>query len=162
MDITIRRYRQEDLPAMMEIWNAVVREGDAFPQLEPLGSQEEAEAFFAGQSFTGVAADGETVLGLYILHPNNIGRCGHLCNASFAVGAQARGKRIGEHMVKHCMEQGRELGFRVLQFNAVVRTNASAIHLYEKLGFVRLGVVPSGFLMKDGSFEDIVLFYHTL
>ena len=65
-------------------------------------------------------------------------------------------------MVKHCMEQGRELGFRVLQFNAVVRTNASAIHLYEKLGFVRLGFVPGGFLMKDGSFEDIVLFYHTL
>ena len=24
------------------------------------------------------------VLGLYILHPNNIGRCGHIANASYA------------------------------------------------------------------------------
>ena len=162
MDITIRRYREEDLSAMTEIWNAVVNEGDAFPQTEPLGCPEEAQAFFAGQSFTGVAADGDTVLGLYILHPNNIGRCGHLCNASFAVGEQARGKHIGERLVKHCMEQGGKLGFRILQFNAVARTNASAIHLYEKLGFVKLGAVPGGFQMKDGSFEDIVLFYHTL
>jgi len=32
-----------------------------------------------------------------------------------------------------------------MQFNAVVATNASAIHLYEKLGFVRLGVIPKGY-----------------
>lgn len=158
MDITIRQYREQDLSAMMEIWNEVVEEGIAFPQTEPLRTQEEADLFFAGQSFTGVALDGETVLGLYILHPNNIGRCGHLCNASFAVGAQARGKHIGELLVRHCMEKGRKLEFRVLQFNAVVRTNAFAIHLYEKLGFVRLGVVPGGFLIKDGSFEDIFSF----
>ena len=162
MAITIRQFHDADLPGMMKIWNGVVEEGIAFPQTEPLRTREESRAFFAGQSFTGAALDGETVLGLYILHPNNIGRCGHLCNASFAVGAQARGKHIGEQLVRHCMEKGRELGFRVLQFNAVVCTNASAIHLYEKLGFVRLGTVPGGFLMKDGSYEDIVLFYHTL
>jgi ribosomal protein S18 acetylase RimI-like enzyme len=32
-----------------------------------------------------------------------------------------------------------------MQFNAVVATNASAIHLYEKLDFVRLGVIPKGY-----------------
>ena len=49
-----------------------------------------------------------------------------------------------------------------MQFNAVVKSNLGAIHLYEKLGFVRIGEVPGGFLMKDGHYEDIVLFYHTL
>ena len=34
---------------------------NAFPQTEPLVCPEEAQAFFAGQSFTGVAADGEDV-----------------------------------------------------------------------------------------------------
>ena len=40
------------------------------------------------------AEDGR-VLGLYILHPNNVGRCGHIANASYAVSSAARGKGIG-------------------------------------------------------------------
>lgn len=158
----IREYQREDLSSMTEIWNEVVICGDAFPQMEPLASIKEAQAFFGGQSFTGVAQEEDGLIGLYILHPNNVGRCGHIANASFAVKKAARGKRIGEKLVLHCMGKGKALGFRILQFNAVVKTNACAIHLYEKLGFTSLGTVPGGFLMKDGTYEDIVLFYHTL
>ena len=121
-------------------------------------------ALFANQSFTGVAEDKDTgeILGLYILHPNNLGRCAHISNASFAVKKECRGLHIGEKLVLHCLEKAKELGFRIIQFNAVVSTNHGAIHLYEKLGFVRLGTIPEGFLMKNGSYEDIVLFYKTL
>ena len=48
--IHIRPYVKEDLPAMREIWNQVVEEGNAFPQTEPL-SPADAEPFFASQSF---------------------------------------------------------------------------------------------------------------
>ena len=163
MNIIVREYRDQDLPEMMAIWNEIVEDGIAFPQLEPL-TREEAMALFSEQSFTGVAEDLDSgrVLGLYILHPNNIGRCGHISNASYGVLSQARGLKVGEKLVRHSINKGRELGFGVLQFNAVVKTNASAIHLYEKLGFVRLGTIPKGFLMKDGTFEDIILFYLTL
>ena len=54
---------------------------------------------------------------------------------------------------------GHKLGFKVLQFNAVVSTNTAAIHLYEKIGFHRLGTVPNGFMLADGSYADIILFY---
>ena len=60
------------------------------------------------------------------------------------------------------MEKGRELGYRILQFNAVVAGNTAALHLYEKLGFVKLGVIPGGFLMKDGTYQDIIPHYHVL
>ena len=50
---------------------------------------------------------GGEIVGLYILHPNNVGRCGHICNASYAVKSQLRGHHIGEALVKHCMEQGK-------------------------------------------------------
>lgn len=162
MDITIRAWRQEDLPAMIWIWNHIVEEGVAFPQEELLDSETGA-SFFSSQTYCAVAEDisGE-ILGLYILHPNNIGRCGHLCNASYAVHPFHRGKHIGEALVKDCLVQGKAHGFLVLQFNAVVATNIHARHLYERLGFQQLGVIPGGFRMKDGHYEDICPYYHLL
>lgn len=161
--LKIKKYEKTDLKDAVMIWNQVVEDGVAFPQTEPL-TEETGHTFFEEQSFTGIAYDERSgeIVGLYILHPNNIGRCGHICNASYAVRADMRGQHIGELLVKHCMEKGKELGFRILQFNAVVSSNTYALRLYEKLGFVRLGTIPGGFLMKDGHYEDIIPHYHAL
>lgn len=163
MHVIIRAYTDKDIAAMNEIWNEVVRDGVAFPQTEYLDA-ESGRAFFDSQTCCGVAEDADSgrLLGLYILHPNNVGRCGHICNASYAVRGTARGHKIGEALVRDSLEQGRAHGFRILQFNAVVRTNTAARRLYEKLGFVQLGVIPQGFLMQDGHYEDICPYYHTL
>lgn len=163
MNITVREYTEADLPTMINIWNEVVEDGIAFPQEEALDS-ETGKEFFASQSFSAAAVDEETgkVLGLYIFHPNNVGRCGHICNASYAVSKKARGLHIGEKLVSDCLSRAKALGFGVLQFNAVVRTNIHARHLYERLGFVQLGVIPKGFRMKDGHYEDICPYYHEL
>lgn len=162
MEFFVRPYRAEDIPAMNAIWNRVVEDGVAFPQEEFLTEESGAE-FFAAQSLSAVAcsAAGE-VLGLYILHPNNIGRCGHICNASYAVRADLRGRHIGEALVSDCLKQAKQLGFGVLQFNAVVENNIHARHLYERLGFVQLGVIPAGFRMKDGTYANICPYYHEL
>lgn len=163
MKIRIKSYETEDAKGAVMIWNQVVEEGKAFPQTELL-TEENGDVFFKEQSFTGIAYDENSgeIVGLYILHPNNIGRCGHICNASYAVRADVRGCHIGELLVRHCLAKGKELGFRILQFNAVVRSNTYALRLYEKLGFVRLGTIPGGFLMKDGHYEDIILHYYEL
>lgn len=163
MGLIIRQYRESDLPAMLCIWNEVVEEGNAFPQEERLDF-ETGKAFFAGQSYCGIAEDTGTgkLYGLYILHPNNVGRCGHICNASYAVSVGSRGMHIGEKLVKDSLLQGKEHGFNVLQFNAVVEGNIHARHLYERLGFVQLGVIPGGFRMSDGHFEDICPYYRVL
>lgn len=159
----VRAYTQNDLPALIAIWNRVVEDGIAFPQTELLDADTGA-AFFAAQDFTAAAVDGESgkVLGLYILHPNNIGRCGHICNTSYAVAPDARGSGVGRALVTHSLAQGKALGFRILQFNAVVASNAPARHLYESLGFVQLGVIPGGFLTRSGVYEDICPYYHLL
>ena len=157
----IRKYSENDVPAMIRIWNEVVEEGVAFPQLELL-DKESGRAFFAAQTYCGVADDNGTVVGLYILHPNNVGRCGHIANASYAVDRESRGLHIGEKLVSDCLAQGKAHGYRVLQFNAVVASNVHARHLYERLGFKQLGTIPGGFRMKDGSYEDICPYYHEL
>lgn len=128
MNAIVREYKKEDVPAMRAIWNEVVAEGVAFPQMEEL-TQRQAEDFFANQSRCGVAEEPETgrVVGLYILHPNNVGRCGHIANASYAVAENLRARR-----------------------------------LYERLGFRQLGVIPGGFLTKDGRYVDICPYYKEL
>ena len=91
-----------------------------------------------------------------------MGRCGHICNASYAVASGSRGRHIGEKLVLDCIEQAGRIGFRVLQFNAVVASNIHARHLYERVGFTQLGTIPGGFRMKDGRYEDICPYYIVL
>ena len=163
MSIKVREFNENDIQASNEMWNEVVEDGVAFPQEECLTEKSGLE-FFKSQSYTGIAYDEETgdIVGLYILHPNNVGRCGHICNASYAVKSTQRGKQIGEILVTDCLKKAKEIGYGVLQFNAVVATNQYALKLYKKLGFVQLGVIPKGFRMKDGTYEDIIPHYHTL
>lgn len=159
--VEVREYGSADIEAMIEVWNEVVRDGIAFPQEEELDLASGRE-FFGAQTHCGVAVEDGRIIGLYILHPNNVGRCGHIANASYAVLAAARGKGAGRALVEDSLAQGKAAGFRVLQFNAVVATNAGARHLYEKLGFVQLGTIPGGFRMPDGTYEDICPYYHEL
>ena len=155
----IRGYNKNDLTQMIEIWNEIVEGGVAFPQEESLNPETGAE-FFSSQSYCGVAVnENDAVIGLYILHPNNVGRCGHICNASYAVSSKCRGQHIGEKLVIDCIQKAKEIGFLILQFNAVVETNIHARHLYERLGFHQLGVIPKGFRMKDGHYENICPYY---
>ena len=160
--MAVRKYTENDVHKMVTIWNQVVEDGVAFPQEDYL-DDESGKEFFDSQTYCGVWEDEDgTVQGLYILHPNNIGRCGHICNASYAVDRNHRGIHIGEALVSDSLKVCRECGFSVLQFNAVVANNIHARHLYSRLGFIQLGTIPKGFRMKDGHFEDICPYYHEL
>ena len=160
MEVQIRKYEEADLPADDALHHHPVLPFMAAGQFARQKPQR--KGLFAQQTLCAVAEREGKVCGLYILHPNNVGRCGHIANASYAVAAAARGRHVGEALVRHSLTAGREQGFRILQFNAVVNSNRGAIRLYEKLGFMPLGVIPGGFHRKDGGYEDISLFYHTL
>lgn len=154
----IRPYSDADRDAANAIWNEVVEDGIAFPQ-EDFLDETSGPAFFRSQTLTAVAEEDGELVGLYILHPNNIGRCGHIANASYAVRKDMRGRHIGEALVKDCINEARNHGFGILQFNAVVESNTHARHLYERCGFIPLGVIPKGFRMKDGHYENICPYY---
>ena len=162
MEITVRKYNSGDIRQAISIWNEIVEEGNAFPQLDLL-DEKKGEEFFQSQSYTGVAVDENgSVVGLYILHPNNIGRCGHLCNASYAVKKDLRGMHIGEILVRDCMKTAKTLGFGILQFNAVVKSNKPALALYKKLGFEVCGKIPNATKYKDGTYDDLLIMVRKL
>jgi ribosomal protein S18 acetylase RimI-like enzyme len=157
MDIEMRQLNQEDVKQATEIWNYIVAEANSFPGDKHL-SVKEAAAMFTQQTKTICARCGEAVVGLYILHPNNIGRCGHIANASFGVAKEYRGKGIGRLLVEDCLTRSKESGFKGLQFNAVVATNYPAITLYLKLGFKIIGTIKEGYRLNDNSYVDTLIF----
>lgn len=156
----LRPVTREDLHAAAAIWNSIVAEGMSFPGDEIL-SDEEAWAMFEAQTATVCAVDGDALVGVYILHPNNIGRCGHIANASYAVRADKRGCGVGRALVMDCIARAKAHGFRGLQFNAVVASNTPAIALYLKLGFKIIGTVPGGYRYKDEGYRDTLIMIKT-
>lgn len=155
----IIKYDIKYIKEVLKIWNETIEEGIYFPQIETLSNEEEAHKYFSSQDYTGIAIDNDKVFGVYILHPNNIGRCRHISNASYAVNKESRGKGIGEALVRDSIKQSKKLGYKILQFNAVVISNTNAHKLYKKIGFNKIGIVKKGYINKNNEYEDIVLYY---
>ena len=132
--IEIRKFEPDDTDAAVKIWNEVVDDGVAFPQLDDL-DHESGLAFFEEQTYTGIAVDSDTneIVGLYILHPNNVGRCGHICNASYAVKKDIRGQHIGEKLFEYVKAEAKQMGCYEVTLN-VWAGNTSAEKFYEKMG----------------------------
>ena len=60
------------------------------------------------------------------------------------------------------IKTAKELNFRGIQFNAVVESNKPALHIYKSLGFKEVGMIPGGFMLKDGSYSNMYILYLSL
>jgi GNAT superfamily N-acetyltransferase len=92
-----------------------------------------------------VAVDGGRVAGSAKMGPNRPGRGAHIATASFMVDPACAGRGIGRALGEYVVEWSRRNGYHGIQFNAVVETNAAAMHLWQALGFERLATVPEAF-----------------
>jgi len=101
----------------------------------------------------------ESLVGTYILRPNQSAGGSHVANAAFMVASAARGQGIGRAMAEHSLNEARRLGFRAMQFNFVVSTNESAIRLWKQLGFETVGTLPGAFRHPEkGEVDAHVMF----
>jgi GNAT superfamily N-acetyltransferase len=95
---------------------------------------------------TVVATDPEgAVVGTANMYANRGGPGSHVASASFMVDPSRAGLGVGRALGESVLEWARESGFRAVQFNAVVETNASAVALWRSLGFEILATVPEAF-----------------
>jgi GNAT superfamily N-acetyltransferase len=102
------------------------------------------------------------IVGTYILRPNQSGPGSHVANAAFMVAPDARGMGVGRKMGEHSLSEARRIGFRAMQFNFVVSTNASAIRLWQQLGFKIVGTLPGAFRHPDKGYVDVYVVYRSL
>jgi L-amino acid N-acyltransferase YncA len=144
--VIIRRATAADWPRIYPIYAAVMAEGKtyAFPERQSL---DEARPWWMeeppGQTVVAVS-DGE-IVGSAKMGANRSGRGSHVATASFIVDPDRRGKGSGRALGEYVIDWCRAQGFASIQFNAVVETNAPAVHLWQALGFRIIGTAPDTF-----------------
>ncbi|WP_344324456.1 GNAT family N-acetyltransferase [Kitasatospora putterlickiae] len=144
MDIRIAS--DEDWPGIYPFYSAIMAEGRtyAFPERQTL---DEARPWWMEQppGRTVVAVAEGRIVGSAKMGPNKPGRGSHIGTASFLVDPACQGRGVGRALGEYVVEWHREQGYRGIQFNAVVETNESAVHLWKSLGFEVVGTVPGVF-----------------
>jgi L-amino acid N-acyltransferase YncA len=160
--LRIRSAADSDGDAVRNIFQEVVTAGDTYA-FDPKMSREEALAYWFGAgTHACVAENDRRVVGAYILKANQAGPGAHVANAAFMVAQDARGLGVGRKMAEHSLTEARRLGFRAMQFNFVVSTNASAIHLWQQLGFKIVGILPGAFRHPLAGYVDVYVMFRSL
>ncbi|WAW10155.1 GNAT family N-acetyltransferase [Oxalobacter vibrioformis] len=145
---------QADCPAVWCVIKPVFRSGEAYVYPRDISESEAYSAWVDVATATYVAKNGEMVLGMYYLKPNQPAQGSHVCNCGYIVGANVRGKGVASLMCAHSQQEALRLGFSAMPFNLVVSTNESAIRLWQKNGFEIVGRLPGAFHHPVAGFVD--------
>lgn len=63
---------------------------------------------------------------------------------------------IGQHLIEEILIQAKQIGYRQVELS-VFADNSRAIHLYQKCGFEKWGVIKDAYKLKGGSYHDEIL-----
>jgi GNAT superfamily N-acetyltransferase len=147
----IRPMTPADWPRVWPFFADIVQAGETYAYPADITSDQARELWTMrppGQTVVleeDVPGVGPAVLGSATMGPNRPGRGAHVGTASFMVSPAARGRGVGRRLGEYVVRWHREMGFRAIQFNAVVETNVAAVHLWQALGFRIVGTVPEAF-----------------
>ena len=158
----IRPATAEDHDAILEIFREVVAAGETFA-FDPQILREDALAFWCGpDKHSYIAERNGRVSGSYYIARSQQGGGAHVANAGFMVGSGVRGFGLGRALAEHSLSEARRLGFRAMQFNFVVSTNESALHLWRNLGFKIVGTLPGAFRHPTQGYVDVYVMFRSL
>jgi L-amino acid N-acyltransferase YncA len=160
--VQIREATDDDWDQIWPFFQRIVVEGETYAYPEDLTSESARELWFESGGHIVVAVRGPTVLGSAKTGPNRPGRGRHVSTASFMVDPAAGGKGVGRALGEYVLRWARDAGFRSMQFNAVVETNAAAVHLWRSLGFEVIGTVPEAFNSRQHGYVGLHVMYRRL
>ena len=143
--LLIRAASAADRAAIWAILEPIIRDGETCALPRDMG-EADAIAYWTGPSRQVFVAEADgVVVGTYFLRGNQLGGGDHVANAAYATDPAQRGRGIARKLAEHSLAEARDRGFSAMQFNFVVSSNATAIHLWQSLGFETVGRLPGAF-----------------
>lgn len=160
--LEIRRAAEADEPEVWEIIKAVIRSGDTYVFAPDSPPEKMLAYWFAPDKKTYVALLDNKIVGTFFLKDNQPDLGSHIANAGYMVAPAAAGKRVGKTMAEFSLEEARNLGYRAMQFNFVVKTNEVAVRLWLSLGFEIIGEIPEAFAHREKGLTNALVMYRKL
>ncbi|MDO5621659.1 MAG: GNAT family N-acetyltransferase [Paracoccus sp. (in: a-proteobacteria)] len=157
--LVIRPATVADHDAIWTILRPVYRAGETYCIPPDITRQDALDDWFAAPFTAFVAELDGQILGTSHVGRNRPGPAAHVANASFATAPAARGKGVARALVNHAKDWARGQGFRAMQFNFVVSTNADAVHLWQSVGFQIVGTLPGAFCLPSGDYTDAYVMF---
>jgi len=163
-DVLIRPYAAADWANVWAILQPVFRAGETYAFARDISAEQARDAWTGGGKQVFVAEDEARggLLGTYYLKTNFDGAASHICNCGYVVSEQARGRGIAARMCEHSQREAIARGYRAMQYNLVVSSNDSAVHLWTKMGFAIVGTIPEAFLHPRLGFVNAYVMYKRL
>ncbi len=161
--ITIRAFSESDWSSVWSLLQPVFKAAETYT-FDPDMTEREGYANWIELPKASYVAIDESnlVVGTYYIKTNFQGPGSHICNCGYVVSNQARGKGVASAMCLHSQKEASNLGYRSMQFNSVVATNADAIHLWKKLGFRVVGTLPGVFKHPEHGYVDALVMFKEL
>ena len=159
----VRPGTRSDDDQLWAILEPTLRAGETYPQPRDI-SREDALAYWWKPEHAIFVAEDETgrLVGTYYLKANSGGPAGHVANGGYMTLPGAWGRGVGRALCLHSLGEARRRGFRAVQFNLVVATNARALHLWQACGFEIVGRLPGAFAHPTLGYVDAFVMYQAL
>jgi len=158
----IRKATEQDRDAIWTIIKAVIAGGDTYFFL-PDSTEEEMMAYWLSpEKYNYVSVSEGEVVGIYWLKANQPGLGSHVGNGAYMVSPDAKGKGIGRKMAEHSINEARQMGFKAMQFNFVVKSNEVAVKLWKSVGFEIIGEIPDAFDHAENGLTNAYIMYRKL
>jgi GNAT superfamily N-acetyltransferase len=149
--VHIRRASDDDWDQIWPIWRAVVSTGETYiwaPQTSKAQARRVWMLPAPAEVTVVVDDDGPAqprIVATAQLTPNLPGLGSHVAHAVFMVDPDLANTDIGRRLAEYVIDRAVALGYRAMQFNAVVATNARVVAFWRSLAFRVIGTVPAGF-----------------
>lgn len=164
--VQLRLADRRDVEPLRDLYRVIVEEGNSYPHDRFPDQEGFMDYWFRGKSTVAAyvpdRAHAAGMVGAFYLKPNWPGRAGHVANAGFIVAPDWRSQGLGRLLGETMLAYAKQLGYRGIIFNLVFSENAVARHLWEKLGFEKIGMIPGAVRKNDGSYQDAMIMFRSL
>jgi len=156
--VAIRPARSDDAPAICDIYNEGIEDGDATLETR-LRTSDEQQAWLESRSERHpvvVAERQGSVVGwgsLNLFNPRPA--YDHVAEFSVYVARSTRGTGVGRSLLEKLVESAREIGYHKMVL-AAFDWNAAGIALYKRMGFRQVGIYREQGLL-NGRWVDTVI-----